>query len=128
MCYFHRMTGLFLRVRAPRVDVGHILGGKRGGVEQGVAQSSGLSVDKVSQLLPMLAPVVMGALGKAKKQQNLDARGLASMLNQERAHVERDTPGMQDGGLLGFLDMDDDGDVTDDVVKIGGMLSSFFGK
>ena len=97
-------------------------------IEQGVAQSSGLSADKVGQLLPMLAPLVMGALGKAKQQNNLDAGGLASMLNQERARVEHDTPGMQDGGLLGFLDMDNDGDVTDDVVKIGGMLSSFLGK
>ncbi len=107
--------------------LGHILGGKRSAIEQGVAQSSGLSIDKVSQLLPMLAPLVMGVLGRAKKQQNLDAGGMASMLNQERARVERDTPGMKEGGLLSFLDMDHDGDVTDDVAKIGGMLGKFLG-
>ncbi len=108
--------------------LGHILGTKRGAVEQGVARSSGLDAGAVARLLPMLAPLVMGALGRAKKQQNLDAGGLASMLNQERTHVEHDTPGMQEGGLFGFLDMDNDGDVTDDVAKIGGMLGSFFGK
>ena len=108
--------------------LGHILGNKRGAVEQGVARSSGLDAGTVSKLLPMLAPLVMGALGRAKKQQNLDAGGLASMLNQERARVERDTPGMQEGGLLSMLDMDNDGDVSDDVAKLGGMLGSFFGK
>ena len=108
--------------------LGHILGDKRGAVEQGVARSSGLDAGTVGKLLPMLAPLVMGALGRAKKQQNLDAGGLASMLNQERARVERDTPGMQEGGLLGMLDMDNDGDVSDDVAKLGGMLGSFFGK
>ena len=108
--------------------LGHILGNKRGAVEQGVARSSGLDAGTVGKLLPMLAPLVMGALGRAKREQNLDAGGLASMLNQERARVERDTPGMQDGGLLGMLDMDNDGDITDDVAKLGGMLGSFFGK
>ena len=108
--------------------LGHILGNKRGAVEQGVARSSGLDARAVSKLLPMLAPLVMGALGRAKKQQNLDAGSLASMLNHERARIERDTPGMQEGGLLGMLDMDNDGDVSDDVAKIGGMLGSFFGK
>lgn len=108
--------------------LGHILGDKRGAVEQGVARSSGLDAGTVGKLLPMLAPLVMGALGRAKKQQNLDAGGLASMLNQERARVERDSPGMQEGGLLGMLDMDNDGDISDDVAKLGGMLGSFFGK
>lgn len=108
--------------------LGHILGNKRGAVEQGVARSSGLDAGTVAKLLPMLAPLVMGALGRAKKQQNLDAGGLASILNQERARVEHDTPGMKEGGLLGMLDMDDDGDISDDVAKIGGMLGSFFGK
>ncbi len=106
----------------------HILGNKRGAVEQGVARSSGLDAGAVSKLLPMLAPLVMGALGRAKQQQNLDAGGLASMLNQERTRVERQTPGMKEGGLLSMLDMDDDGDISDDVANIGGMLGQFFGK
>lgn len=103
--------------------LGHVLGAKRGAIEQGVARSSGLSIDKVGKLLPLLAPIVMSALGRMKQQHNLDAGGLASMLSQERARVERDTPGMQEGGLLGFLDMDDDGDITDDVAKLGSFLN-----
>lgn len=104
--------------------LGHILGGKRDAIEQGVARSSGLDAGKVSQLLTMLAPIVMGALGRVKQQQNLDAGGLASLLNQERTRVEQDTPGMQQGTLLDLLDMDKDGDVSDDVAKIGSFLSN----
>lgn len=107
--------------------LGHVLGNKRGAVEQGVARASGLDTAKAAKLMALLAPVVMGALGKAKRQQNLDADGIAALLNRERAEVERRAPGMQQGGLLGMLDMDNDGDVADDVAKIGGMLGKLFG-
>jgi len=103
--------------------LGHILGSRRGAVEQGVARASGLKAAQVSQLLAMAAPLVMSALGRVKRQQNLDAGGLAGLLGRERAQVERRTSGMPEGGLLGFLDMDNDGDVSDDVAKIGSFLS-----
>ncbi|MFQ5571110.1 MAG: DUF937 domain-containing protein [Rhodothermales bacterium] len=111
----------------------HVLGERRSAVEQGVARSSGLDAGQVSKLLPLLAPIVMGALGKVKQQQNLDAGGLAGLLNQERTRVEHDTPGMTEGGLARFLDMDGDGDISDDVAKIGsaigssGLLGKLFG-
>ncbi|HMB89783.1 MAG TPA: DUF937 domain-containing protein [Rhodothermales bacterium] len=104
--------------------LGHVLGGKRRAVEQGVAKASGLDTAKVAQLLAMLAPIVMAALGKAKRQNNLDADGLTALLNRERSTVEEQTPGMQQGGLLGLLDMDGDGDVADDIAKVGGALAA----
>lgn len=108
----------------------HVLGERRGAIEQGVAKASGLDAGKTGQLLSMLAPLVMGALGKAKRQQNLDADGVAALLNRERAQVESETPGMAQGGLLGLLDMDDDGSIADDVAKIGAALGggSILGK
>lgn len=114
--------------------LGHVLGGKRRAVEQGVAKASGLDAAKVAQLMAMLAPIVMAALGKAKRQNNLDADGLTALLNRERSTVEEQTPGMQQGGLLGLLDMDGDGNVADDIAKIGGsiaasgVLGKLFGK
>jgi hypothetical protein len=48
--------------------LGHIFGGNRGTVEQGVAKSSGLNAQQVAQLLAMLAPIVMGVLGRMKQQ------------------------------------------------------------
>ena len=104
--------------------LGHVLGQKRVAVEKGIAQSSGLDLGQVAKLLPVLAPMVMGALGKVKKQQNLDANGLASALNQEQARVEQTMPGMKPGGLSSFLDMDGDGDITDDIMKLGAGLFS----
>ncbi len=105
----------------------HVLGDKRGAVQQGVASASGLDADKAGKLLSMVAPLVMGALGKAKRQQNLDANGVTALLNQERAQVERQTSGMAQGGLLGLLDMDDDGSIIDDVGKIASSLGKLFG-
>lgn len=104
--------------------LGHILGGKRQTVEQGVSKASGLDAAKVAQLMSMMAPIVMAALGKAKRQNNLDADGLTALLNRERGQVEEQTPGMQQGGLLGLLDMDGDGNVADDIAKIGGSLAA----
>jgi hypothetical protein len=114
--------------------LGHILGQKRGAVEQGVSRASGLDPQKVSQLLAILAPIVMGALGRIKNQRDLDADGVAAMLNRERAQVEQRTPGMAQGGLLGMLDADGDGDISDDVAKLGaalagsGLLGKLFGE
>lgn len=103
--------------------LGHVLGSKRPNVEKGIAKASGLDLNQIAKLLPLLAPVVMGALGKVKRQENLDAGGLADLLGQERTQIEQKTPGMNAGGLASLLDFDGDGDVSDDVAKIGGALA-----
>ena len=100
--------------------LGHILGGKRGGVEQHVAGSSGLDVGQVTKLLPMLAPMVMGFLGKKQRDEGLDAGGLAGVLGGERRNLEAADPGL--GGLAGILDRDGDGDVMDDLSSVAGGL------
>ena len=50
----------------------HVLGGNINNVVQMVSKSSGLDFLKSGQLLKMLAPLVMGTLGKTKKSQGLD--------------------------------------------------------
>lgn len=109
--------------------LGHVLGGKRPVVEEGVAKASGLDANKVAQLLPMLAPIVMGALGKLKREQNLDAAGLAGALAGEKQQVGQRASGLA-GSLIGLLDADKDGDVVDDLVASGGrgLLSKLFGR
>jgi len=103
--------------------LGHILGQRRGAVEQGIGQTTGLDTSKVAQLLPMLAPIVMAALGRAKRQRQLDAGGVATLLTGERERLNERAPGMM-GALGRFLDQDGDGQVMDDV---GGILGSVFG-
>lgn len=104
--------------------LGHVLGNKQGAVAAGIGQASGLSADTSGQLLAMLAPLVMGGLGKTQRQSGLDAAGLASMLGGQR---EQANAGL--GGLAGLLDMDGDGDATNDIMKIGGkLLGGLFGR
>lgn len=108
--------------------LGHVLGGKRQAVETGLSRSSGLDMATIGKLLPLLAPIVMGFLGKAQKQQGLDAQGLSSLLTGERQTAERRAPDAM-GVLSNLLDTDNDGQVVDDVVKIGSsLLGGLFGK
>lgn len=106
----------------------HALGGKRSAVENGLGQTLGIKQDQVGQLLAMLAPVIMGALGKARRQQGFDAGALAQTLGQERGNLSRKMP----AGLEGFgslLDADGDGQYVDDIAKkVGGsLLKRLFG-
>jgi hypothetical protein len=56
--------------------LGHVLGAKKDNVGKSLGQASGLDSAKVIQLLSMLAPVVLGAVGQAQRQKNLDAQGV----------------------------------------------------
>lgn len=103
--------------------LGHVLGNKQGAVAAGIGQASGLTADTSGQLLAMLAPLVMGSLGKTQRQGGLDAEGLASMLGGQRKQANAGL-----GGLAGLLDMDGDGDMTNDVMKLGSkLLGGLFG-
>jgi hypothetical protein len=104
--------------------LGHVLGAKQDNVGKSLGQASGLESAQVIQLLSMLAPVVLGALGQAQRQKNLDAHGVSSLLTQEREQATSSLP-----GIAQLLDMDGDGDVTEEMINIGGaLLSSFLSK
>lgn len=108
--------------------LGHVLGGKRGSVENGLSRASGLDMGSIAKLLPILAPIVMGALGKMQRQQGFDAGGLSGFLTNERRRAETEQPDAM-SALGNLLDTNDDGQVIDDVVKIGSsLLGSFFKK
>lgn len=100
----------------------HVLGDKRGMVEQAVAGKSGLDLASTAKLMTTLAPVVLGAIGKAKKEQNLDTAGLQDMLGREKDHQEA-RPDVDTGFVGKLLDRDGDGDIMDD---IGGLLKGLF--
>ncbi|MEZ4656435.1 MAG: DUF937 domain-containing protein [Caldilineaceae bacterium] len=103
--------------------LGHVLGGKQTSVQRGVSQVSGLDVDTTGQLLAMLAPVVMGALGQTKRQSGLDAGDLSDLLGGVQKQADS-----QLGGLAQLLDLDGDGSMVDDVLNIGSqLLGGLFG-
>jgi hypothetical protein len=96
----------------------HTLGERRGAVEQELGRRTGLDVGSIAELLPILAPIVMGALGKAKRQDNLDTSGLVSMLSGEQRRADSMSSGTSDM-LATLLDSDRDGSVADDVAESG---------
>ena len=108
--------------------LGHILGGHQGPVQNGVSRATGLGTGSTGQLMQLLAPIVMSALGKVKRQQNLDSRGVSNLLDRERSTLEEEAPDTQQGGLLGLLDSNRDGKVNmeDDVAKVGAALGTAF--
>ncbi|MEM7038418.1 MAG: DUF937 domain-containing protein [Bacteroidota bacterium] len=107
----------------------HVLGDKRQVAEEQVSQKSGLDMAQTAKLMMMVAPMVMGFLGKKKKEENLDNRAVAGLLNTTAAQQEADEPEEKGGGGVGsfvtnLLDRDGDGNVMDD---IGGIVGGLFG-
>lgn len=100
--------------------LGHVFGNDIPKVETGVAQKTGISTDKTSQIIKMLAPIVMAYLGKEKTTNNVSAGGLGDLLgamlgggaSQKRSK----------GGLLsmvtGLLDKNKDGSAIDDILDM----------
>jgi hypothetical protein len=106
--------------------LGHVLGGRQAHVEKAISASSGVDPASVGKILAMVAPLLMGALGKAKRDQGLDASGLAAVLGQQQKIVSRASPSAVDL-FSKILDSDGDGDPMDDVVKMGsGLLGGLF--
>jgi len=100
--------------------LGHILGSRRAPVEQGVARASGMNAQQVGQLLMMIAPVVMGVLGRMKRDQNVDVKQLPEVLGQAGLSMARDSPAV--GELSRIFDSNHDGQIADDVARIGASL------
>lgn len=105
----------------------HLLGGKQNGAIKMVSQMSGLDNQKTGNLMTMLAPILMGALGKTKRQQGLNAGDIFNLLNGSLT-AQKQSTGNQTMDLISrFIDQDGDGDITDDAMRIGGnLLKSFF--
>lgn len=103
--------------------LGHIFGSRQPNVASRVGQASGLDSAQAMKLLMLLAPLVLGALGRSQRQKGLDSGGISDVLGHERRRVEQANP--QSGGLLNsILDRDGDGSIMDD---IAGMAGGFLG-
>ncbi|MEM6455956.1 MAG: DUF937 domain-containing protein [Acidobacteriota bacterium] len=106
----------------------HVLGGQQGAVEQGLAQVSGLNGGQAGQLMSMLAPMVMGAIGRQKTAAGVGADQLGALLTGEANQARQAAPNAAMGMLAGFLDQDGDGSVVDDLAQMGGkLLGNFLG-
>lgn len=105
----------------------HILGARQSGAAAAISKATGLNAQQVGSLMVALAPMVMSALGKAKKEQNMGAGDLAGMLGglmkPAAGQKKQADPTMQ--LVNAFLDKNKDGSIADDLMRMGG---SFLGK
>jgi hypothetical protein len=89
--------------------LGHVLGARVPRAAQGIGAASGLSGGQSQDLMAMLAPLVMGALG----QQGAAAGGspLSSMLDGATRQLDAEGGGVGARLVAAVLDRDGDGDV-----------------
>ena len=96
--------------------LGHVFGGNSDRAAQGLSQATGLDSSKTSQLLAILAPIVMSYLA-----QRFANGGNAGQLSQA---LGQEAEAASSGGLLSsVLDQDGDGQLgIGDLLKLGGGL------
>lgn len=99
--------------------LGHILGRNRDAASMLLGAQSGIGESNAASLMASLAPVVLGALGKAKSQRNLSGGELSDLLTNETKGLENRTPSVM--SMVSKL-MDQDGDGDTDVMDA---LSAF---
>ena len=110
----------------------HVLGGKQESANDMLGKLTGLDKSQIMQLMITLAPLIMGALGKARnhlqqqpqqpwnqpqQQTQSPFGGIGDLLSRT---VQSSTNKRNEMGLIGrFLDKDGDGSVMDDLVGMG---------
>lgn len=95
----------------------HLLGGKTNNIITMLSEATGLDFLKTGSLLSALAPMVMGSLGKARKQQAVDQNNIFDFLNSS---VKQAAPQRKELDLITrVLDSDGDGNVMDEVAGMG---------
>ena len=100
--------------------LGHILGSRRGAVQDGVARATGLNAQQVTQLMTLLAPMVMAVLGRMKREQNMSADELPVVLGQANLDMARQSTAV--GDLSRVLDGNQDGQIADDIARLGSSI------
>lgn len=109
--------------------LGHVLGNKQQNVEAAISQESGLNMGQVTQILVLVAPIVMGYLGKQKQTEGLDSNGIAGLLGGLVGGSSASTAnqgGINLGGFEKLLDQDGDGQLG--IGDAMGLLGGFFKK
>jgi len=115
--------------------LGHIFNGKQQNVAKAVSTKSGIDMSSAMSLLKMLAPVIMGYLGKQSREKNIeDANGVDNLLGNLLGSGAQKEQSL----VTQILDADGDGSVIDDIIGmaaggkkkagLGGLLGGLFGK
>ena len=129
----------------------HIFGEEKPNVENRLSQNTGISIDKIGPILSMLAPIIMGYIGKEKQQNNVGAGGLGDLLggilgNASNESQQQQSSPLNDilGSVLGGGNSKSSGNPLNDILgsvlggndqkkqqgggELGDILGGFFGK
>jgi len=97
--------------------LGHLLGARQNFVVEAIAKMTGLHKNQTAMLMIRLAPLVLGMLGKKKKEENLNERGLSDLLSNS---VQNREPKNSNQSVLSrILDRDNDGSAMDEIAGMG---------
>lgn len=99
--------------------LGHVFGGQKPAIASNIAQATGIDQGSAGGLLETLAPLVMGAVGRAQQQEQLDPSGLSNLLNQQQQQAQNNAPGAM-AFLNSMLDQNNDGSAIDDLKRMAG--------
>jgi hypothetical protein len=99
--------------------LGQVLGGgTQNAIADAIGQRTGMDNGAASQLIGILAPLVMGAVNKSSQEQGgLDANGIAQMLGAASGNSDLI------GTVMQSIDADGDGNVIED---IGNLINKIF--
>jgi len=98
--------------------LGHVFGSKTEQVEQVLEKEAGTDKSSTMKMMSTFAPLILGSLGKQKSESGLDLGSLAGMLGGGQTSTGASKGNM----IMGLLDLDNDGNVMDDVPKLLGYL------
>lgn len=99
----------------------HIFGGNKSAIEQKIAQQSGVDSSMVSSIVSMLAPLVMGEIGKSFTGNNSanNSGSAGSMIASLLGGDDKKASTKESSFLTSLLDKDGDGEIMDDVLGMG---------
>ena len=100
--------------------LGHVLGSNQGAVEQGLSQKTGLNSMQIGKLMQIVAPLIMGFLGKQKREGSggIDIGSIAGLLGGLSQTADQSTS-LDLGDVLNVVGGGGQGGV-------GGLLGSLF--
>jgi hypothetical protein len=101
----------------------HVLGDRQEPAVRALSGKSGLDLGSIASLLPLLAPIVMGMIGKKERTGGISLDNISDVLGSDTQRARNDQPDIGDllGTVLGGAGQGQGG-------GIGDLLGSLFGK
>jgi len=98
--------------------LGHILGNKRSTVESQIGKSNNIDMAKIAKIFAIAAPIIMGVLGRQRKQNDWNMGGLNDALTRTNQDLHQKNK-KEMSVIERMIDSDGDGSIGDDLAGIG---------